>query len=70
MIMDEVKYLTLLNHVNKVNYLQTFCSAIRNLPSMILIREGPRSFGNVTVHAFEVPRRIVFDLFNFSWKLQ
>ena len=51
--------------LNRESYLQTFCSAIRNLPTMILIWECPRTFGNVAIHAFKVTRRIVLDLQDF-----
>jgi hypothetical protein len=65
LIMEMVQHFTPLMHLNEVNYLQSFCSAIRNLPSLILIRKSPRSFRNVTVHAFKVPGRVVPDLYNF-----
>ena len=58
--------LTQLKCLSRKSYLQTFCSAIRNLPTMILIWECPRSFGNVAVHAFKVTRRIVLDLQDFK----
>ena len=58
--------LTQLKCLSKKSYLQTFCSAIRNLATMILIWECPRSLGNVAVHAFKVTRRIVLDLQDFK----
>lgn len=47
-----------------VSYLKTFCSAIRNLPSMVLIRKGPCSFGNMAMHTLKISWRVVLNLWN------
>ena len=48
----------------KKTHLKPFCSAVWDLPTMILIRECPRSLRYVPEHFFEVTRWVVLDLWN------
>jgi len=50
-----------------VIYLQTICGAIRNLPSMVLIGESPRTFRNMTIHTLKISWRVVSNLWYKLW---